>query len=172
VTEADVNRAVVFAAKAHESQRRKYTGEPYVAHCIEVMMLVREHGGSETMQCAALLHDTGEDCGVHPIAISDQFGYDVAAMVVALTDDETGNRAARKAASCARLSAVSAEVQTIKYADLVSNSRSIIERDPDFAKVYLREKAKLLLAMQKGNPDLWRMAAGFIPGQYWEAEAQ
>jgi len=163
-----VSDALIFAARAHGDQRRKYSGEFYVAHLIEVHRLVEEHGGTEDMQCAALLHDVIEDCGVMPNLLDRDFGYTVASMVLDLSDLETGNRATRKAASCARLAAASAEVQTIKYADLVSNSRSIVECDPDFAKVYLREKAKLLLAMQKGSPDLWSMAASFIPGPYWD----
>lgn len=162
-----VDRAVVFAAKAHEGQRRKYCNTPYISHCIEVMMLVHDHGGSDQMQAAALLHDTIEDCDTPPADIADQFDGYVAEMVLALSDLETGSRATRKRLSRDRLAAANGDVQTIKLADLISNSRSIIERDPDFAKVYLREKVALLRVMDKGDPRLWNMAAALIPDEYW-----
>jgi len=162
-----VSDALIFAARAHGDQRRKYSGEFYVAHLIEVHRLVEEHGGAEDMQCAALLHDVIEDCGVMPNVLDRDFGYAVSDMVLALSDLETGNRAERKAASCARLAAASSEVQTIKLADLISNSRSIIDRDPDFARVYLREKVALLRVLDKGDPRLWSMAAKLIPDEYW-----
>lgn len=162
-----VPTALTFAAQSHGNQRRRYSGELYLGHCIEVHRLVEIHDGTEDMQCAALLHDVVEDCGVTASDIYAEFGSEVADMVIALSDLETGNRAIRKAASCARLADASAEVQTIKLADLVSNSRSIIERDPDFAKVYLREKVALLRVMNKGNARLWDMAAKLIPDEYW-----
>ena len=43
-----------------------------------------------------------------------------------------------------RLADSSREVQTIKVADLIDNTPSIVEHDPDFARVYLREKRDLL----------------------------
>ncbi len=35
-----VERALLFAAKAHEGQKRKYSGEPYIFHCVEVASIV------------------------------------------------------------------------------------------------------------------------------------
>lgn len=169
MTEQDIDRAVVFAAKAHEGQRRKYTETPYISHCLEVMEIVREHGGTIEMQCAALLHDTIEYTFVSYSDIEIKFDNSLAEMVLALSDMEIGNRATRKRLSCERLAAASAEVQTIKLADLISNSRAIIERDPDFAKVYLREKVALLRVLTKGDAGLWNKAAACIPEEHWDA---
>lgn len=162
-----LNAALIFATQAHGDQCRKYSGEPYVAHLIEVMMLVREHGGTEAMQVAALLHDVVEDTDTDISVITGLFGKYVAHMVWALTDREEGNRATRKRLSCERLAAASAEVQTIKLADLISNTRSIVRRDPDFARLYLREKAALLRVLERGDRRLWKMAADLIPHDYW-----
>lgn len=167
LTEKDIDRAIAYAATAHAGQRRKYTNDPYITHCIEAMNIVRGAGGSIEMQCAAVLHDTIEDCDATSADIERKFGSDVRYMVVALTDNETGNRAIRKRLSCERLAAASGEVQTIKYADLISNTSSIAEHDPDFAKVYFKEKAVLLKAMTKGDTALWNRAAKLIPDQYW-----
>jgi len=151
LTETDLDRAIAFAATAHTGHRRKYSNEPYITHLIEVMNIVRAAGGSIGMQCAAVLHDTIEDTHVTFDHVCGEFGGAVGKMVRALTDTEEGNRTTRKRLSCERLAAASSDVQTIKLADLISNTASITEHDPKFAAVYLKEKATLLRAMAKGN---------------------
>ena len=158
---ASVLRAVEFAVRAHGEQRRKYTNEPYILHCLEVARLVEEHGGTEAMIVAAILHDVAEDTPVTIVKIGAEFGFEVAALVEELTDvsrPEDGNRAVRKAIDCQHSSRSSAEGQTIKCADLISNSRSIVDNAPEFAKVYLVEKEALLNAMGRANQRLWCMA--------------
>ena len=49
-------------------------------------------------------------------------------------------------------------VQTIKVADLIHNTWSIVEHDPKFAQVYLREKKVLLGALGLADPKLMRTA--------------
>jgi hypothetical protein len=58
--------------------------------------------------------------------------------------------------------AAPAEAQTIKLADLCSNSKSIMEHDPAFAKTYLEEKRLLLAVMTKGDPGLHALAASYV----------
>ena len=155
-----IDRALVFATTAHAEvgQRRKYTGEPYIVHPIEVMMLVRSVGGTDEMQAAALLHDVIEDTGVTHYQIKTEFTVEIADMVLTLTDFETGNRANRKALACLRLHQASAEVQTIKLADLISNTSSIVQHGPKFAATYLREKQEMLTVLTKGDPYLYAIA--------------
>ena len=61
-----VRRAFAFAKAAHEAvgQMRKYTGEPYIVHPVEVADIVQTVAHTEVMLAAALLHDTVEDTGV------------------------------------------------------------------------------------------------------------
>ena len=158
---ANVLKAVEFAVRAHGEQKRKYSNEPYILHCLEVARLVEQHGGTEAMVVAAILHDVAEDTPVTIVKIGAEFGFEVAVLVEELTDvsrPEDGNRAWRKAIDCQHSAQASAEGQTIKVADLISNSRSIVENDPAFAKVYIVEKASLLLALLKANPTLRQMA--------------
>jgi hypothetical protein len=49
-------------------------------------------------------------------------------------------------------------VQTIKYADLISNTQSIVVQDKKFAKVYLKEKRNILEVCVKGSTLLHNMA--------------
>jgi guanosine-3',5'-bis(diphosphate) 3'-pyrophosphohydrolase len=69
-----------------------------------------------------------------------------------------GNRAERKAASRARLAAAPGWVQTIKCADLISNTSSIVKHDPKFAVTYLEEKRLLLDVLTKADPRLVAIA--------------
>ena len=154
-----VERARMFATAAHAAvgQLRKYTFEPYIVHPAEVAEIVAEAGGTPEMIAAAWLHDTVEDTGVTSELIRAEFGDEVATLVGWLTDvsrPDHGNRAARKAVDRAHTAAAPAEAQTIKLADLICNTKSIVAHDPKFAVTYLAEKRELLEVMTKGNPSL------------------
>ncbi len=147
-----LDRALTFAKQAHGDQVRKYTGEPYVSHLIEVAQKVDDHGGDIVMQTAAILHDVVEDTPVTIQQVHDAFGKAVSDLVYWLTDvskPQDGNRAFRKAMDADHLAKAPRDAQFIKLADLISNSRSIIEHDPSFAKVYVKEKQHLLSVMTK-----------------------
>jgi len=152
-------RARVFATAAHAAvaQLRKYTNEPYIVHPTEVVSIVETVPHTDEMLAAAWLHDTVEDTGVTLELIRSEFGDEVADLVGWLTDvsrPDHGNRAARKAVDRAHTAAAPAAAQTIKLADLISNTKSIVEHDPKFAATYLVEKRQLLEVMTKGDPDL------------------
>jgi (p)ppGpp synthase/HD superfamily hydrolase len=160
-------RAHDFAKAAHESigQVRKYSGEPYFVHPSEVADLVANVGGDSAMIAAAYLHDTVEDTPVTLDQIEATFGSDVASLVEQLTDvsrPEDGNRRARKAIDLAHTAKASPRAQTIKLADLISNSKSIGERDPEFATTYFREKMQLLNVLKDGHKTLWVLAANQV----------
>ena len=144
---------------------RKYTGEPYIVHPAEVAKIVTDAGGTEAMICAAWLHDTVEDTGVTIETIRAEFGAEVAELVGWLTDvsrPEHGNRAHRKALDRAHSAAAPAEAQTVKLADLIANTRSIIEHDVAFARTYLEEKRLMLEVMTKGDSILMAEARKYI----------
>lgn len=163
-----VRKAQVYAMAAHAAvgQRRKYTGEPYIVHPAEVASIVaRVPGATPDMVAAAWLHDVVEDTGCTFTDVHMAFGIDIATLVGWLTDvsrSEDGNRATRKAIDRAHSAEAPAEAQTIKLADLISNSRSIVQHDPEFAKVYLEEKRMLLEVMTKGDPTLMAAARKYI----------
>jgi (p)ppGpp synthase/HD superfamily hydrolase len=93
--------------------------------------------------------------------IRAEFGSKVSDLVGWLTDvsrPEQGNRATRKAIDRAHTASAPSEAQTIKLCDLISNTRSIVEHDPEFARVYLAEKRLLLEVMTKADPELMRRA--------------
>jgi (p)ppGpp synthase/HD superfamily hydrolase len=163
-----VHKAQVFAIAAHASvqQMRKYTGEPYIVHPAEVARIVAEVPGSTPdMVAAAWLHDVVEDTGCTFTDIHMNFGIDIATLVGWLTDvskPEDGNRAVRKAIDRAHTAEAPAEAQTIKLADLISNSKSIVQHDPAFARTYLEEKRLMLAVMTKGDRGLHALASSYV----------
>lgn len=160
-------KAMMFAREKHRNQVRKYTGNPYVDHLAEVAGIVATvdlsqgvaNVSNEEAIAVAWLHDVVEDCGVTLQEIDERFGLNVALGVQGLSDvEKEGNRAQRKAASRARLAGCYGWIQSIKCADLISNTSSIVQHDPKFAAVYLEEKRLLLRVMNYAHPDLLALA--------------
>lgn len=165
--------AMAFAERAHRNQVRKYTGEPYIVHPLEVASIVASVTVDEDMMIAALLHDTVEDCGVELSTIRKAFGNDVAQLVHELTDvsrPEHGNREARKALDLQHTARASKRGKTIKLADLISNTRSITQHDKDFAVVYMKEKARTLDVLKEGDARLHAIASAHV--LVWELERE
>ena len=138
--------AMMFAKTKHKDQKRKYTNEPYFIHLAEVAALVETVADSheeevrrEVMISTAWNHDTIEDQGVTYDELGLLLGKQIATGVLFLSDLEEGNRATRKQLARDRLKVAPAWVQSIKVADLCSNSPSIITHDPNFAVTYVRE---------------------------------
>lgn len=164
--------AAIFAADAHSrvKQVRKYTGDPYIEHPRAVAALVRSVPHDEAMLAAAWLHDTVEDTGVSLADIIHEFGPDVGSLVEQLTDvskPSDGNRKLRKALDREHTAKATPRAKTIKLADLIDNSKNIVERDPKFAVMYLEEKRLLLPFLKSGDPTLWETASAIcsVEGQ-------
>jgi (p)ppGpp synthase/HD superfamily hydrolase len=153
-----LQKAVVFATKAHEGQSRKYTGEPYIVHPLEVagflvdalkrfspneLQFKRAKLQYDYMIAAAILHDTVEDCNVTFTEIDREFGIETTNVLMWVTDTITkqqGNRATRKRLEAQKQAFGPLEAKVIKLCDNRSNTKSIVENDPNFAIPYLREK--------------------------------
>lgn len=163
-----VQKAQVYAMAAHASvkQLRKYTNEPYIVHPMEVARIVSTvPGATKDMLAAAILHDVIEDTGCTFTDIHMAFGIDIAGMVSWLTDvskPEDGNRAHRKAIDLEHIARAPANVKTIKLADIISNCTSIIEHDPNFAVVYLKEKRAQLAVLTEGDAGLLARAREIV----------
>ena len=161
-----VENAISFADRAHRSigQTRKYTGEPYINHPLAMIDILRQHSRwpvSDAQLAAAALHDTVEDTPVTLDEVRTVVGEDVATLVDWLTDvskPQDGNRRTRKALDLAHTAAAPPEAKTVKLADLIHNAVDITQHDPDFARVWLREKAALLEVLSDGDPGLLELA--------------
>ena len=79
-----LNRAYVFAMKAHGSQTRA-SGDPYFSHPLEVAGILTEYRLDSASIVTALLHDVIEDTDTPPEAIEAQFGDEIARLVDGVT---------------------------------------------------------------------------------------
>lgn len=161
-----------FAREVHKNQKRKYTHTPYFDHLAEVVGITSTVASYacgfvsiDEILATAWLHDCIEDQNVTEKELTHRFGKVVAAGVWCLSDLEEGNRATRKRLSRERLSKAPGWVQTIKCADLISNTGSIVQHDPDFAKVYLEEKKLLLEVLDRADRNLWEIAYNLCNGE-------
>lgn len=158
-----VERAREFATYAHgiSGQVRKYTGENYIAHPAGVVDILKTVPHTRAMLQAAWLHDTVEDTDVTLEDIKFHFGREVAQLVEMLTDiscPTDGIREVRRAIDRAHTANATPNGKSIKLADLIHNTESIVEHDAEFAKVYLKEKQLALGVLKEGNHDLWLRA--------------
>lgn len=152
-----------MAAHGAIGQKRKYTGEPYIVHPAEVVQILKTAGVTDpNMLAAAWLHDVIEDTRLEQRDLVQVFGPVVAILVGQLTDVYTladGNRARRKTLDRLHTEQARPEAKSVKLADLISNTRSIVTYDPNFARVYLKEKALLLEVLRDcSHPVLWVQA--------------
>ena len=152
-----LHHATSSAVLWHNGQDRKYSQIPYIVHPLRVMRIVRSVTDDENMLVAAVLHDVVEDTPIEIETIANLYGARVAELVDWLTDvssPEDGNRQVRKQLDLEHTANAPADAQTIKLADLIDNTRSITQSDPDFARVYMKEKVRLLTVLTKGNLSL------------------
>lgn len=158
-----------FVKEKHGDQKRKYTFEPYVTHCWAVAELVFPYE-DECVVTASLCHDILEDTdctGDELIKALISAGYPefhaktlITNYVFDCTDIFTSeryprrNRAERKKSEAERLSTITRQAQSIKYADFIDNISSIAQHDPGFAETYIQEKIRILDGMRAGNINL------------------
>lgn len=81
---AVVKAAYDYAANAHKGQKR-FSGEPYIVHPLEVAKILAELEIDLETIVAGLLHDLVEDTGVTLDDISERFGSEIALLVDGVT---------------------------------------------------------------------------------------
>ena len=124
-----INKATAFATKAHEGQLRKGTKRPFIMHPLEVGRIVSTMTEDEEVVCAAILHDTIEDCKqVNEVTIRVEFGARVANLVSQESEDKSKTWMERKSRTIEHLKEAPVEVKMIALADKLSNMRDI-DRD-------------------------------------------
>src|SRR3989344_1783244 len=79
-----IEKALKFAEKAHEGQKR-ISGEPYFTHCVSVAKILVDLKADSTTIAAALLHDVLEDTKVKESIVKKEFGEEVLSLVQGVT---------------------------------------------------------------------------------------
>lgn len=83
-----IEKAINFAAQAHEGQYRKSTKIPYIAHSFAVGMLLQQVKCSAEVVAAGILHDTVEDTPVTVEVLVENFGEKIANLVQAASEQD------------------------------------------------------------------------------------
>lgn len=121
-----VNKAIIFAAKAHEGQYRKSTNIPYITHPFAVGMLLQQVKCSEEVIAAGILHDTIEDTDVTYEELVEHFGEAIAQLVQAASEhDKSLPWQERKQHTINAIPYASTEEIQIITADKLHNLQSI-----------------------------------------------
>lgn len=161
--------AAAFAYNAHIEQKRKYTGEPYFNHLVDVGVMLHWAGCDSQTIAAGFMHDIIEDQELTVERLTDKFGSEVAQLVNEVSDvskPSDGNRRIRKALDRVHLAHASPRGMSIKLADIISNTRSIREHDKNFAVVFLSENRALMPLLTEGNALLYKEACKEVYGKY------
>ncbi len=126
-----LDKAIVFAVKAHANTERRGKGFPYIVHPMEAVEIVATMTNDQELLAAAALHDTVEDTGVTLDQIRSEFGERVAKLVEEESDvfmegvSEAESWHARKQAAIDRLAAASRDAKMVALGDKLSNARAI-----------------------------------------------
>lgn len=125
-----LNRAYVFAMKAHGAQTRA-SGDPYFSHPLEVAGILTNYHLDTASIITALLHDTIEDTEATTEEITELFGEEVAQLVdgvTKLTQLELQSDRAKQAENFRKLLlAMSKDIRVllVKLADRLHNMRTL-----------------------------------------------
>ncbi|MBR1637560.1 MAG: bifunctional (p)ppGpp synthetase/guanosine-3',5'-bis(diphosphate) 3'-pyrophosphohydrolase [Bacteroidales bacterium] len=126
-----VDRAILFAVKAHSGTERRGKGFPYVIHPMEAMAIVATITPDPELLAAAALHDTVEDTDITLDILRAEFGERVAKLVADESDvftegkseEETWHQ--RKKAAIDRLARAPHDAKIVALGDKLSNMRAI-----------------------------------------------
>src|ERR1700758_3936308 len=135
-SEAMLNRAYVYAMKAHGEQRRA-SGDPYFSHPLEVAGILTDLKLDAAPTVAALLHDTIEDTTATRAEIDQMFGSDIGVLVEGLTKLKKLDLVTREATQAENLRklllAIADDVRVllVKLADRLHNMRTISHVPPE-----------------------------------------
>jgi guanosine-3',5'-bis(diphosphate) 3'-pyrophosphohydrolase len=131
-----LNRAYVYAMKAHGEQQRD-SGDPYFSHPLEVAAILTDLKLDDSTIAAALLHDTIEDTDATRAEIDRVFGHDIGRLVDGLTKLKRLDLVSREAKQAENLRklllAIADDVRVllIKLADRLHNMRTLAFRPPE-----------------------------------------
>ncbi|HWL04916.1 MAG TPA: bifunctional (p)ppGpp synthetase/guanosine-3',5'-bis(diphosphate) 3'-pyrophosphohydrolase [Xanthobacteraceae bacterium] len=128
--EALLNRAYVYAMRAHGEQKRA-SGDPYFTHPLEVAAILTDLKLDDATVAAALLHDTIEDTEATRAEIDELFGPDIGRLVEGLTKLKKLDLVTKEAKQAENLRklllAIADDVRVllVKLADRLHNMRTL-----------------------------------------------
>ena len=126
-----LDRAIIFAVRAHAGTERRGKGFPYIVHPMEAVEIVATMTRDQELLAAAALHDTMEDTDTTVDQIREEFGDRIASLVASESDtmpkgvSEEDSWHTRKQAAIDRLARASHDAKIVALGDKLSNMRAI-----------------------------------------------
>ena len=126
-----LDRAIIFAVRAHAGTERRGKGFPYIVHPMEAMEIVATMTPDQELLAAAARHDTLEDTDVTVDQIRAEFGDRIADLVAAESDafvegvSDEDSWHTRKQAAIERLARAPHDAKMVALGDKLSNMRAI-----------------------------------------------
>ena len=126
-----LDRAIIFAVRAHAGTERRGKGFPYIVHPMEAVEIVATMTKDQELLAAAVLHDTVEDTDTTVEQIREEFGNRIASLVASESDivldglPAEDSWHARKQAAIDRLAHASHDAKIVALGDKLSNMRAI-----------------------------------------------
>jgi RelA/SpoT family (p)ppGpp synthetase len=146
--EALLNRAYVYAMKAHGNQKRA-SGAPFFSHPLEVAAILADMRLDDATIATALLHDTIEDTGATRSDIDALFGPEIGSLVEGLTKIKKLDLVTKKAEQAENfrklLLAISSDIRVllVKLADRLHNMRTLGAMKPAKRRVIAEETMEI-----------------------------
>ena len=164
-------KAWKFAREAHKGQVRKFINKPYFgAHVVKVNGIVKQYTTDEDILCAALLHDTIEDCFEDPKVgyqiLNSEFGKRVADIVMELTsskEDIESKYDSKGDYLISKMSSMSDDALIVKLADRLQNISDAFTASERFRNNYFQETIKILCQLEKNRR--YNRVQGLLAGQ-------
>lgn len=125
-----ITKSYLFAYEKHFGQKR-LTGEDYIVHPLNVAYILSDINADTSTICAALLHDTIEDCNATKEELAKEFGDEIASLVDGVTKINKLNFSGENEATLANHRKIivglteDVRVIIIKLADRLHNMRTL-----------------------------------------------
>ena len=148
-----LDRAIVFAVRAHAGTDRRGKGYPYIVHPLEAVEIVATMTADQELLAAAVLHDTVEDTDVTVGQVRAGFGDRIASIVAVESDEvpegvsEEDSWHARKQAAIDRLAKAGHDAKLVALGDKLSNMRAIardyaVQGDALWSLFHVKERSE------------------------------
>lgn len=127
-----LDKAIMFAVKAHSGFERRGKGFPYIVHPMEAVSIVATITSDQEILAAAALHDVIEDTDFAENDIKREFGDRVAHLVASESDlvienkSESESWKERKQFAIDRLAKLDRDAKIVSLGDKLSNARAMM----------------------------------------------
>ena len=146
-----------FATEKHEGQFRADNATPYITHPVEVDKLVRKYEESDNIErlvAVAYLHDVLEETDATYYELVENFGHDIASMVLELTNiEEMKNEIGKHKYLAYKLNNMTSYALTIKLCDKLHNISDLTNLNSEKRTKHINDTAFIIDYLVK-NRDL------------------